>query len=217
MPKATAKLSTSARQKPTAKQAVVDQVIRVPKFDIRTLHITLIGDEPLICHRWDEKVIREMEDKLEKRARAPQEARNPEQEFRNSLYEYPGGGYGFPAIAFKSAAVDACSMIPGITKVEARGTFHINGELVRIIGPEPVMRRDMVKIGMGTATPRYRGQFTTWAAKFPLRYNAGILSSEQIVNLFNVAGFSIGIGEWRAQRDGSKGLFHVQREGEKLP
>jgi hypothetical protein len=30
------------------------------------------------------------------------------------------------------------------------------------------------------------------------------------VNLFNVAGFAVGVGEWRPERDGSNGMFHVQ-------
>jgi hypothetical protein len=29
------------------------------------------------------------------------------------------------------------------------------------------------------------------------------------VNLFNTAGFAIGVGEWRPQRDGSYGMFHI--------
>ena len=177
------------------------------------MRVRLIGDAPLICHAWSHKAKEEMLHKQMKKAKQAKAAKDPEQDFRDSLYEHPEGGYGFPAVAFKAAAVDACSHVDGITKVEARGAFHINGDLVKINGT-PTMREDMVRIGMGTADIRYRGQFDPWSVDIELRYNAGVLSAEQIIHLFNVAGFGIGVGEWRPQRDGSFGLFHVATEAE---
>jgi hypothetical protein len=143
-----------------------------------------------------------------KKARQAKEAKDPERDYLDSLYAHPDGGYGFPAVAFKSAAVDACSSIAGITKVEARGAFHIVGDMVKIEG-EPRPREDMVRLNGVTADLRYRGEFREWAAEITLRYNANVLSAEQVANLFNVAGFAVGVGEWRPQRDGSFGMFHV--------
>jgi len=81
--------------------------------------------------------------------------------------------------------------------------------MVRIEG-EPSMREDMVRVGMGTADIRYRGEFKKWAVELLIRHNARVLSAEQVANLFNTAGFAIGVGEWRPQRDGSFGMFHVE-------
>jgi hypothetical protein len=67
----------------------------------------------------------------------------------------------------------------------------------------------MVRIAMGTADIRYRGEFKDWSCTLRLSYNANVLSPEQIVNLFNVAGYAIGVGEWRPARDGSFGRFRV--------
>lgn len=190
--------------------------IVLPKMDRRIVHIRLIGDAPLICHAWSAKAKKQMLDKQMKRAKQAKEAKSPEADFQESLYPFPGGGYGFPVVAFKSAAVDACSHIEGITKVIARGAFHIDGELVRIEG-EPTMREDMVRVGLGTADIRYRGQFLTWATELAVRFNAAVISAEQITHLFNVAGFAIGVGEWRPQRDGSFGLFHSATDGDVAP
>jgi hypothetical protein len=33
------------------------------------------------------------------------------------------------------------------------------------------MREDMVRIGMGTADIRYRGEFPEWSVDVPLRFN----------------------------------------------
>lgn len=196
------------------KKPVVTETIVLPQLKIGLLQIRLIGDSPLICHAWSKKAKQEMLDKQMKKAKQAKQAKNPEQDFEDSLYRLDGDKYGFPAVAFKSAAVDACSHVEGVTKVSARGAFHIIGDMVEIEGT-PTMREDMVKIAMGTADIRYRGEFRTWAATIRLRYNQNSLSPEQIINLFNVAGFGIGVGEWRPQRDGSFGMFHVETTEDK--
>jgi hypothetical protein len=201
---------------PPKKAAPAPMQIELPALDIRTMQLVLIGDSPLICHAWSAKAKKAMLDKQMKRAKQAREAKNPEDDVVGSLYPHPEGDYGFPCAAFKSAAVDACSHIEGVTKVLARGAFHVVGELARIDG-KPTPREDMVRVGMGTADIRFRGEFKQWRAALTVRYNGGVLSAEQIVNLFNVAGFAIGVGEWRPQRNGSCGLFHVAEEeaGEK--
>ena len=72
------------------------------------------------------------------------------------------------------------------------------------------MREDMVRVGMGVADIRYRGEFKTWSAEFSVRYNASAISLEQLVNLFNLGGFACGIGEWRAEKGGTYGMYHVE-------
>jgi hypothetical protein len=188
-------------------------MIHLPPLNLQTMQVTLVGDSPLICHAWSKKAKQEMLDKQMKKAKQAKAAKDPEKDYKESLYEHPEGGYGFPAVAFKAAAVDACSHIAQITKVEARGAFHINCDMVKIQG-KPNPREDMVKVGMGVADIRYRGEFKKWTCSFQLRYNANVISPEQILNLFNTAGFAIGVGEWRPQRDGSFGMFHVKTQGE---
>ncbi|MES2634003.1 MAG: hypothetical protein V4669_13600 [Pseudomonadota bacterium] len=187
----------------------VETAITLPALTIQFLKLRIRGDSPLICHAWSEKAKKQMLDKQMKKAKQAQAAKNPQADYEDSLYKLPEGGYGFPAVAFKAAAVDACSSIAGVTKVEARGAFHIVGDMVKIEG-DPSPREDMVRVGMGTADIRYRGEFREWAAEITLRYNANVLSAEQIANLFNTAGFAVGVGEWRPQRDGSYGMFHVE-------
>jgi hypothetical protein len=107
-------------------------------------------------------------------------------------------------IAVVTAANDA-----GIQKVLARRAFHVvGGELVKIEG-EPTMRTDRVTIGMGTTDIRYRAEFKEWAADVPIVFNEGVISLEQLVNLFSIAGFGVGVGEWRPERDGIHGTWDV--------
>jgi len=184
-------------------------VVELPAMDIRVMTINLVGDSPLVVHKWSDKAKKMMLDKqMQKAEKGKKVAKDPEQDYRDSMYEHPDGGYGFPAVAFKAAAVSACSQIDGMTKVQARGAFHVVGDMVKVDGV-PNMREDMVRVGMGTADIRYRGEFKKWKCKLTVRYNARSLSAERIINLFNIAGFAVGVGEYRPEKNGSWGMFSV--------
>lgn len=188
--------------------------VTLPPLNIQAVVVTIIGDTSLIVHRWSEKAKRQMLDKQMKKATSGKEAKDPEKDFRESLYVLDDGAYGFPIIGFKAAAVTACTSIGGMTKVAARQAFHMEGEFAVINGDEPTMREDMVRVGMGTADIRYRGEFKNWWTQLDVRYNANVLSAEQILNLLQTAGFAVGVGEWRPEKDGQFGRFHVASEAE---
>lgn len=190
------------------------ETIEIPRIEIGYLEILLIGDSPLIMHKWSEKAKKEMLDKQMKVAKKGRDAKDPQRDFEDSIYHHPDGGYGFPSVAFKNAAVSACRFTDGTKMTVARGAFHVEGEFVKIEGAEPSPREDMVRVGMGTADIRYRAEFKGWRANVKLSYNKHALSSAQIVNLFNLAGFGVGIGEWRPEKDGQFGRFHVANETE---
>jgi len=188
------------------------QKITLPPLRIETISLVLIGDSPLIVHAWSEKAKRQMLDKQMKRAKQAKEAKDPEADYEACFYRTETGGYGFPAIGVKAAMVGACRFVD-MRMTEARGAFHIDAEMLSVIGtPRP--REDMVRVGMGTADIRYRPEFPDWKVPVTIKYNSSVISSEQIANLLNTAGFAIGIGEWRPERNGSYGRFHVGGEGE---
>lgn len=138
-----------------------------------------------------------------------------EQIFNKAISE--GARFGFPAVAIKKAAVSAAYR-QGITKdkVSANGSFWLLGvndpEFVEIESDEPpVMREDMVKIGMGTADLRYRGEFKNWKCKCRISYlKDGVFSLENIISMINLGGFACGLGEWRTEKGGISGAFRVQ-------
>lgn len=217
-------MATATKNGTSAKANEAPVAISVPRMDRRTVELTLVGDSPLISHRWSEKAKQMMLDKQMKKASPGKAAKDPWEDFCDSLYwitEQPkpatqedieGASFGFPAVAFKSSAVGACRFAD-MKMTEARGAFHVVGEMIPIEGT-PRMREDMVRVGMGTADIRYRGEFPEWRCTIQIVYNANAISPEQIVNLFNVAGFGVGVGEWRPEKDGSYGRFHVATDGE---
>lgn len=201
-------------------QATKSVVINLPKINIQQLQITLIGESSLISHAWSKKAKQEMLDKQMKKAKGAKAAKNPFMDYCESMYWIDGmpekpteelvaaARFGFPSVAFKASAIGACRFADGMKMTEARGSFHIDGELVQIIG-RPQMREDMVRIAMGTADIRFRGEFPEWAVVLNIKHNLNAMSAEQIVNLFSIAGFGQGIGEWRPERDGPYGRFRI--------
>ena len=137
-----------------------------------------------------------------------------EQIFNDAIAK--GARFGFPAVAIKKAAVSAAYR-QGLTKdkVSANGSFWLNGiddmEFVEIESDEPpVMREDMVRIGMGTADIRYRGEFRNWKCRCRISYlKGGVFSLENIISMINIGGFCCGLGEWRTEKGGISGAFHV--------
>lgn len=213
----------------TSKKNETTEII-IPAINIQIAAIKVVGDSPLIVHKWSEKAKKEILDKQMKKAKTKgHDAKDPVRDFIDSLYWLEGepaddekteagfarairngARFGFPSVAFKAAAVSA-GFRAGVTKnlVSMRGAFHIAGEFVEISGV-PEMREDMVKIGMGVADIRYRGEFKTWDATFAVKYNASVISLEQLANLFNLGGFTCGVGEWRMEKGGSYGAFHLE-------
>lgn len=207
-----------------AEESMLDLVI--PPIEKKTFSVKLVGDSSLIVHKWSEKAKKEMLKKQMKQASAGKEAKDPWADYCDSMYwltkkpetptdeDIANAKFGFPAKAFKACAIDAGyqqGIIP--KKTTARGAFHILGEMVEIEGL-PQIREDMVRVGQGTADIRYRGEYPEWSVILTIRYNPRAMSAEQIINLLNFGGFSNGVGEWRPEKNGDHGTFHVAAEGE---
>lgn len=189
--------------------------IKFKPINLQTLGIRINGETPLIMHKWSEKAKKQIRDKQQKKpeAQKAKEARNPEQEFKEAIYTDTDGDYCFPSIAFKKAAVEACRQAD-ITMALARTLFFVEGEFVKIESDEPIMREDTVVIGRGTTDLRYRPEFRNWSCELRIRYNADVISPEQLIGIFELAGFASGIGEDRPNRTGNNfGMFTVEKNG----
>jgi hypothetical protein len=180
-------------------------VLSPPK--VETVNVEVIGTSPLICRNWSQTQKDLMLAKQTKRACKAREAKKPERDYEESLYRHPQGGYGFPAVAFKAAAVRAGTYAE-MKMTFLRGAFHVSGEMVKLNG-QPSMREDMVRLQGKVADIRYRGQFAEWSAVVPIQVNVSVLSIEQLANLLVIAGFAVGVGEWRPEKNGQYGRFEI--------
>lgn len=198
------------------------------KAIFQSFKIWIIGDTPLITHAWSQKAKLEMLSKQVKATKGGKEARDPQADYVSSLYDMGDGTFGFPATGFKNAVLSSAHKDKGIARSSVMSALWIDAQmvrtrpalagavcdmpLIRIIGGDPEMREDMVKIGSGlnkVASLAYRGQFTVWAMQISGRFNASVVTAEALTFLINEAGMASGLGEWRNERKGMFGAFHL--------
>ena len=152
-----------------------------------------------------------------------------------------GARFGFPLTGIKQAAISAAFRMGWAKdKMSLRGAFFIKPEfdgyysgdlkinwekkrvdiipnvfhrepMVEIHADSVVMREDPVKVGMGAADLRYRGQFENWYADLTLTYNTnGSKTIDEIMSIIAAGGYVCGLGEWRPERDGQYGMYHIE-------
>lgn len=208
-----------------------EEVVEIRPLDNRQVKIQIIGDTPLIVHAWSDKAKRMMLEAQQKTTKTKaKDIRDPYDEFINSMYwltEKPestveafeqavanGAKWGFPVGAIKMAGNSAAYRAGWVkNQMQLRGSYFLKtewGDMAEIKGDTPIIREDMVRIGMGSADLRYRAEFRNWTMEMILEYNAGgELTLEQIMNVVNLGGYSVGIGEWRPEKDGDFGRYHI--------
>lgn len=211
-------------------------VIDVTKLMVKPaiMDVTVVGTAPLIVHSFGAKAIRQILEKQTGAAKpGPREKKDPFGDFLQSLYiidpkrvpkqqlepgqswKYVPDTFGFPASAFKKALVSACSFVEGIPKNWVRGLVHIDaedGDLLPLKYDRLVMHQGTVRVGKWnsrTADIRFRGLFTEWSVRLKIAYNRNAITQEQVAMLINNAGFSVGVGEWRPEKDGRFGRFQI--------
>ena len=141
-----------------------------------------------------------------------------------------GAQFGFPTIAFKKAAITAC-YTSGIIKSTTlmRRLFHVNAvhgahvgssqELAVLnIEEPPECSEDVVKVGpFNNRVPdlRYRPSFRKWSVELEISLiKTGMFTMNDIINAIDRGGFMNGVGEWRTEKDGEFGNYHVWTENE---
>lgn len=215
----------------TTKKATDSVAIEIPQLKMETAIIHVVGDTPLIVHKWSEKAKKEIRDKQMKKATTKKEAKDPVADFIDTLYWLEGepeekteeaftaainngARFGFPATGFKQCAImGAYRLGADIKTTVAKAAIIIPCEYIEIKGKAVTMREDMVKVGgiSKVADIRYRAQIEDWEADIPVKYVSSVMSLEQVINLFNLGGFACGVGEWRNERNGIFGAFHVAK------
>ena len=189
------------------------KTITIPALKIDVAILSLKGLTSLICHAWDPEVIRYLLNTYTDQPHTKKPKRDPKREYEVSLYRRPDGKWGFPGMAFRKAAIRACKHVDGLNMTDARGMFNVMEELIEIKGT-PTPRQDICGIGKGGSPDvRTRAEFMEWEALVPVHFNSSVINLPQLANLFNIAGFSCGVGEWRPEKIGNHGMYCIKEMG----
>lgn len=189
--------------------------ISKPKF--RVLHLEIEGTAPLLQNKFPQKAKIQM---MEKMAAGPtaktkkkREARDFDQDFRESQHISREGWNGIPASAFRSACIRACKAV-GFNMTDAKISIFVEADgfckdegtpLVKIIGDDPVRSEMAVRI-QRTTDIRVRAMFLNWGAVLRVRFDADQFTTDDVFNLVMRAGMQVGIGEGRPFSSNSDGM-----------
>jgi len=212
--------------------AVITNTIFIPEQNMQTALMFIKGKSPLICDRIPPDIESGKGPVTAEKGRKKQEAPDPDKLFRAALYvrdepivtdvlpdDHPDK-YGFPAKGFKKSIVKATTLINNAVKVLpqtlARMIFVVEGDLIPLEFPKdkpPHLRVDTPRNARGQIVTKYRAQFDEWSAMVPVTYNADRITSEMTVNLFSMAGESVGVGCRRPENGDSFGRWTIEKVG----
>lgn len=193
-----------------------DTTVSLKRIQRETALIDIKGTAPLIVHAWDAKAKKQMLDS-QQGVKKVKVIRDPQADYESSMYRFEDGGHGFPTLGFKSATVTGGYRTFGgksvkMTELRLALSFITDGistlgeQLTRIQG-QPIMREDMVRVGMGTDL-RFRAEYRDWSARLRIDYLPHMIDIDSIVALVDAGGMN-GVGEWRPEKDGVFGTFEV--------
>jgi hypothetical protein len=189
-----------------------DKTISIPGVQKKRFDVKIVGDTSLLSNRFSDEAKKKMRHKQQKIPTGARPAKDPEAEYKGSIYRTEDNQPGFPASGIKKACVSACRFIDDLPMTRARGAFYVMGKILPIDG-EPVMSEEIVRLHGRTADLRYRAEYLEWSITLTILHSPRVISQESIVNLLETAGFHVGLGDWRPETGGTNGLFHVKRGG----
>lgn len=188
----------------TAKSVVIAQ----PKKLAVALEIE--GTAPLIQNAFSQKAVEQM---LRKHMgiRVEREKKKPRECIENATVRNQNGDVCVPPTAIKKAMLSAATGDKSLKKTVLRTSLFIEGQSVPLTYEKMEPRMDMVRTSGINRQPdvRFRPMFVNWKARLSVVFSDQI-AVQTIVDLLNRAG-TIGLGEWRPEKDGTFGTFRVSR------
>jgi hypothetical protein len=197
------------------------QEIRIPGLELKSGILTIKGLTPYLSNALSAETQKHIEGR---QTGATNRKRRGQRDFQGeldrALYKLPDAeGYGFKATAIKQAMVTAGKLL-GIPMTDARQMFRvrsINGSWLipiidskgRYLMPKMVKHTGRRPPRTGGADIIVRGQFDAWLAKVEIEFDGTLISLEEVGKLLLHAGWKVGIGDWRPEKDGDYGTFTV--------
>ena len=199
------KFSTSEKQVHnfTASTDIVERAMK------SSIALEVVGTAPLIQNCFCQKAMEQMLRKhmglgVEREKKVPSEV------VENATIRNVDGKVCIPPTAFKKAMLSASKMVK-LKKTDLRVSLYVEGQSIPIKFGKMTPRMDMVRTSGMNRTPdvRFRPEFADWSARLIIQFSE-TMQAASVVDLLDRAG-SVGIGEWRPEKDGSFGTFSVNR------
>lgn len=193
-------------------------VIQITAPDFRTIALDIQGTAPLVINKFSAKAQETMRATQEAgsvaKSKKVREAKDFEALFNGARHVSEEGWDGIHAASFRNAAISACRAA-GFVMTKAKLAIFVEADgfdaddktpLVRLTKGEPEMVISPCRNASGVIDLRPRPTYYPWAATVRIRFDAGMLTEEDVVNLMARVGLQVGIGEGRPDSKQSAGL-----------
>jgi hypothetical protein len=148
------------------------------------------------------------------RSRKTRESKDFDQLFESAKHVSDDGWEGIHAAAFRNAAISACRAC-GFKMTHAKLAFSVMQDGFDRVDGAPLVRLTEgvaeqwiapTRNATGVIDLRSRPMYRQWATTLRIRYDAGMLTDADVVNLISRVGMQVGVGEGRPDSKNSAGL-----------
>lgn len=162
-----------------------------------------------------QKMVADQEAGSTGKSRSKKEAKDFDMLYQGAIHKADDGWIGIPASAFRNAMISACRAA-GVVMTRAKLAVYVEPDgfdaesgdpLVKITEGEPSRKDSTVRNANGSIDIRPRPVWKPgMKAVVRIRYDADMLTAENVGNLLQRAGLQVGIGEGRPDSKQSSGI-----------
>lgn len=201
------------------------EVIEIKAVKPQTITVHIVGDTDLVLNKMNDVTARMLTDERKDKAK-DMETPNMWEEIITAMHWRDGKPSEFSEQTLADALTDnaPCLTAFGLkksfgeavvrlgidtysTKLDASVNILGQGGLVPIKFTEHYVDEKLMSPKKGSPILTHLNRFVGWSADIQISYIESVYSTEQLINIINLAGFGIGIGSGR--RSCGYGRYHV--------
>lgn len=202
------------------------EVLEIKEVKPQTITVHIVGDTDLVLNKMNDVTTRQLTDARKDKAKKI-ETPNVWEEIITSIHWRDGKPTDFSEDGLRDALINnaPCLTVFGLkksfgeavtrlgidtysTKFDASVNLLGPGGLVPITFAEWKLDEKLMSPKKGAPVLVHLNRFSGWEADITLSYIDSVYSTEQLVNIINLAGFGIGIGSGR--RSCGYGRYHIE-------
>ena len=184
--------------------------IEIRELTKESIKLKIVGVTPLLMEKMDMSVV-EFYDGKKGKKNVVKDTRTEEEKVESKAYKDSDENYVLPSHMILKCLEETAPYIEGLDKKRVKGSIRFKKPEFRLDYGSYCINRTSGKTSGMTKAPRLilRPQFNDWSCEVDIIYNSGLISAELLFNMFNIAGFNLGLGGWNPFHGGTYGQFEV--------
>lgn len=196
--------------------SAAEKIVQLRPLNIQRMKLKIIGTSPYMPEPVDMSVA-EYYNKKKSLQSVDKDTRSEEEKAKEKFYYTEDGKYGMPVRALYRSGEKGSKYVLS----RSDGGMKKFAEAVNVLGDIVELHYERLEIDKRTGRPQgqsksprliIRNKFINWWVEIEVEFNASAISAEQVVNIFECAGFHIGVGGFRKECKGNFGLFKVAKD-----